>query len=71
MPKPPPLFTQYDEDLGDRLNGKGRPDTVAREVAGKREEWLARWQAKLRSDERPINPYRVISEFIAKESEKR
>ena len=34
------------------------------EVAGKREEWLARWQPKLRSDERPINPYRVISEFM-------
>ena len=37
---------------------------VAREIAGKREEWLARWQGKLRSDERPINPYRVISEFM-------
>jgi acetolactate synthase I/II/III large subunit len=48
----------------DRLNGRTRPDHIAREVAGKREEWLARWQPKLQSNERPINPYRVISEFM-------
>ena len=58
------VLGQLIEAVGDRLNGKARPDAVAREVAGKREEWLARWQGKLRSDERPINPYRVISEFM-------
>ena len=58
------VLGQLIEALGDRLNGKARPDAVAQEVAGKREEWLARWQGKLRSDERPINPYRVISEFM-------
>jgi acetolactate synthase-1/2/3 large subunit len=58
------VLGQLIEAVGDRLNGKSRPDAVAREVAGKREEWLARWQGKLRSDERPINPYRVISDFM-------
>jgi thiamine pyrophosphate-dependent acetolactate synthase large subunit-like protein len=58
------VLGQLIEAVGDRLNGKARPDAVAREVAGKREEWLARWQGKLSSDERPINPYRVISEFM-------
>ena len=58
------VLAQLIEAVGDRLTGRARPDAVAREVAGKREEWLARWQGKLRSDERPINPYRVISEFM-------
>src|ERR1700741_385189 len=58
------VLGQLIEAVGDRLDGKARPDAVAREVAGKREEWLARWQGKLRSDEHPINPYRVISEFM-------
>src|ERR1700720_17838 len=58
------VLGQLIEAVGDRLDGKSRPDAVAREVAGKREEWLARWQGKLRSDERPINPYRVIHEFM-------
>jgi thiamine pyrophosphate-dependent acetolactate synthase large subunit-like protein len=58
------VLGQLIEAVGDRLNGKARSDAVAREVAGSREEWLARWQSKLTSDERPINPYRVIFEFM-------
>jgi acetolactate synthase-1/2/3 large subunit len=48
----------------DRLGGKTRSNGVAQELASAREAWLGRWQGKLRSDERPINPYRVISEFM-------
>jgi acetolactate synthase-1/2/3 large subunit len=58
------VLGQLAEAVKDRLAGKTRGDTVAREVAGKREEWLARWHPKLHSNERPINPYRVISEFM-------
>src|SRR5215831_5794677 len=58
------VLGQLIEAVRERLNGKTRVDAVAKEIAGKREEWLARWQPKLRSDERPINPYRVISEFM-------
>ena len=52
------------EAVKDRLGGRARGGEVAREVAGKREEWLARWQPKLHSNEHPINPYRVISDFM-------
>jgi acetolactate synthase I/II/III large subunit len=58
------VLGQLIEAVRDRLNGKARSNAITQEVAGKREEWLARWQGKLRSDERPINPYRVISEFM-------
>ncbi len=58
------VLGQLAEAVQDRLGAKPRGDGVAREVGEKREEWLARWHAKLHSNERPINPYRVISEFM-------
>ena len=50
----------------DMLAGKSaRPEQeVADEIARVRETWLADWMAKLTSDEVPINPYRVIWEFM-------
>lgn len=48
----------------DRLGKTRRGPERAQAIAKVREEWLAGWQAKLRSGERPINPYRVISEFM-------
>jgi len=59
------VLGQLIEAVRDRLGGKTRAaNGVARELAGEREAWLGRWQGKLRSNERPINPYRVISEFM-------
>ena len=58
------VLGQLIEAVKDRLGGRARGGEVAREVAGKREEWLARWQPKLHSNEHPINPYRVISDFM-------
>jgi len=58
------VLGQLIEVVRDRLGGKARSNGVAQEAASQREAWLGRWQAKLRSDERPINPYRVISEFM-------
>src|SRR5277367_192775 len=58
------VLGQLIEAVRDRLGAKARPDGVAQEVAAKREEWLARWHPKLHSNEHPINPYRVISEFM-------
>jgi acetolactate synthase-1/2/3 large subunit len=49
---------------GDRLGGKERANGLAREISERREAWLARWQAKLHSNETPINPYRVIADFM-------
>jgi acetolactate synthase-1/2/3 large subunit len=58
------VLGQLIEAVGDRLGGKARANGVAAEAAAKREEWLARWAPKLHSNEHPINPYRVISEFM-------
>src|SRR5260370_22198256 len=59
------VLGQLIQAVGDRLNGKARPDAIAREIAGKREEWLPRCQAKLHLHERPLHPYRGTSGFIA------
>jgi len=58
------VLSQLIEAVGDRLGGKERGNGVAQEVASHREAWLARWNAKLHSNEHPINPYRVITEFM-------
>jgi len=55
---------QLIEAVRDRL-GKKAHDTGARPVIAKlKAEWLERWHGKLRSTERPINPYFVMSEFM-------
>jgi acetolactate synthase-1/2/3 large subunit len=58
------VLGQLIDAVADRLGGKPRANGVAAEAAQKREEWLARWRDKLHSNEHPINPYRVISEFM-------
>ncbi|MDP7276947.1 MAG: thiamine pyrophosphate-requiring protein [Planctomycetaceae bacterium] len=48
-------------------SGEGRPEREVAEahVAGTRAAWDARWAEKLTSDQVPLNPYRVIGEFMA------
>jgi len=58
------VLGQLVEAARERLGGKPRDFGAAAEIAAKREEWQARWNAKLHSNEAPINPYRVISEFM-------
>jgi acetolactate synthase I/II/III large subunit len=58
------VLGQLIEAVRDRLGEKSRSNGVAREVGAKRAEWLARWQPKLHSNDHPINPYRVISDFM-------
>ncbi|MSO76190.1 MAG: thiamine pyrophosphate-requiring protein [Alphaproteobacteria bacterium] len=48
----------------DRLGRNLLNRSPVEELAAKRKEWLARWQAKLTSAEKPINPYRVMAEFM-------
>jgi acetolactate synthase I/II/III large subunit len=48
----------------DRLGGRLLNRSPAEEIASKRAAWLAKWQAKLTSAEKPITPYRVINEFM-------
>lgn len=53
-------------DIEDRKAGKSA-DTRARviaDLAEQRAAWKARWAPKLASDESPLNPYRVIGDFM-------
>jgi acetolactate synthase-1/2/3 large subunit len=58
------VLAQLLEAVRDRLGKKTRSRQAAQEIARLREGWLETWKAKLTSNERPINPYRVISEFM-------
>src|SRR5256714_1688794 len=58
------VLTQLIEAVKDRLSGRAH-ETHARPTIGRlKAEWQQRWEAKLRSTERPINPYFVMSEFM-------
>ena len=58
------IIRQLIEACGDRLVGATRNGATAEEIATVREAWLADWMRKLDSDEVPINPYRVMWEFM-------
>jgi thiamine pyrophosphate-dependent acetolactate synthase large subunit-like protein len=48
-----------------RLKGKPRDQgPVVKEISGLREEWMAEWMPLLTSNEKPLNPYRVIWELM-------
>ncbi|MEN3352576.1 MAG: acetolactate synthase large subunit, partial [Betaproteobacteria bacterium] len=58
------VLAQLIEAVKDRVGSKN-PARGARETIKKlKNEWLGRWEAKLRSTERPISPYFVMSEFM-------
>ena len=60
-----PVLGQLVEAARD-LVGEGRRSDqgVADEVRRAREKWLSEWTARLTSDEVPLNPYRVMGEFM-------
>jgi acetolactate synthase I/II/III large subunit len=58
------VLAQLIEVAKDRLGGKARDSSARKTIAKLKAEWLARWEAKLRSTERPISPYFVMSEFM-------
>src|SRR5205085_1759670 len=58
------VLAQLAEAAKERLGGKARTTGVRQQIEKIRGEWLANWQAKRRSTERPINPYFVMSEFM-------
>jgi len=60
-----PVLRQFVEAVKDGLGGKARSDgTVAAEIRKSKEEWLAEWMPRLTSNEKPLNPYRVLWEFM-------
>ncbi len=59
------VLRQFIAAVRELLNGKCRSDrSPAAEIAAMRAAWLRDWNAKLTSDAVPINPYRVVSEFV-------
>jgi acetolactate synthase-1/2/3 large subunit len=57
-------LAQLIEAVKDRLGGKTHHTGARPVIARLKAEWQARWEPKLRSTERPINPYFVMSEFM-------
>ncbi len=58
------VIRQLIEACKDRLGGESRDGETAEEIATIRGQWLDSWMRKLASDEVPINPYRVMWEFM-------
>ncbi len=58
------VIRQLIEACKDRLGGESRNGATADEIATLRSQWLDSWMRKLASDEAPINPYRVMWEFM-------
>ncbi len=52
--------------LADRNKAKAenRRGSVVAEIKKTKDEWLAEWMPKLTSDEKPINPYRVLWDLL-------
>ncbi len=57
-------IAQLIEAVRDRFGGRTLDRSPSAEIAERRRSWLARWQGKLGGAEAPINPYRVIAEFM-------
>jgi thiamine pyrophosphate-dependent acetolactate synthase large subunit-like protein len=54
------------EEVRDRLKGGARDRfaTVTREIAGLKEEWLAKWRHRLAANSTPLSPYRVLWDLM-------
>jgi acetolactate synthase-1/2/3 large subunit len=55
------MIEDCQEIVGESKKGD---ESVHREIASEREGWLSQWKAKLTANSRPINPYRVIWDFM-------
>ncbi len=59
------VLRQFIDAVKDLRGGTAqRREGVAAEIARVREEWLQEWSPKLTSDEVPLNPYRIMWDFI-------
>ncbi len=61
-----PVLRQFIEAVKDFIGIKSRngDSPVALDIKVAKAEWMAEWMPKLTSNERPINPYRVMWEFM-------
>jgi thiamine pyrophosphate-dependent acetolactate synthase large subunit-like protein len=59
------VLRQFIEACRELLKGKARDGAAVRsEIAKLRAEWLSHWAPKTTSKDTPINPYRVIADFM-------
>jgi acetolactate synthase-1/2/3 large subunit len=58
------VLGQFIDAVKDGLGGKRRNGAVVDEIKQVRQEWLQEWLPKLTSDEVPLNPYRVMWDFM-------
>ena len=59
------VLRQFIEACKDLLKGKARDGAAVRaEITKTRDAWLAQWLPKLTSGQKPIDPYRVIWDFM-------
>ena len=60
------VLAQIAEEIRAQTGGRGRAGLAAVEayVAAVKKPWLERWIAKQTSNETPLNPYRVMREFM-------
>ncbi len=60
-----PVLRQFIEAVNDLLGKQPKNDGgVAEKIKGDKAEWMKEWLPKLTSDEKPINPYRIMWEFM-------
>jgi len=57
------VLAQLVEAAKERIGKKKHSNGARKQIETLKVEWLGRWEAKRRSQERPINPYFVMSEF--------
>ena len=59
------ILRQMIDACRDIVGKNGRDDQgIAREIKSERDAWLGNWSAKLSDNSSPINPYRVIRDFM-------
>jgi acetolactate synthase-1/2/3 large subunit len=61
------VLRQMAEEIRRQAGAQGRPerDAVAKHLASIKAPWRQRWAPKLRSEEVPLNPYRVMGDVMA------
>jgi len=60
-----PVLRQFIEAARDLLGAKRREaGAVAAQISRDRETWISEWIPKLTSNEKPLNPYRIMWEFM-------
>ncbi len=59
------VLGQLVQAVKDLLGGKARSNgAVAAEIKKAKQAWMAEWMPRLTSDETPLNPYRIMWEFM-------